>query len=119
MELDTIAAMIRIVPWQGELVPHFMLMTREERDDREKVTVMELAALQEGLYQAANKVDEMIHCLFDEIREEKMQEFLNDPRINPVSLNLNYKKIVDPEALEEDYKDLVKFLKEKFNDKNN
>tara|TARA_Y100001951_G_C11198073_1_gene215485 strand:- start:405 stop:740 length:336 start_codon:yes stop_codon:yes gene_type:complete len=75
MELDTIAAMIRIVPWQGELVPHFMLMTREERDDREKVTVMELAALQEGLYQAANKVDEMIHCLFDEIREEKMQEF--------------------------------------------
>lgn len=75
MELDTIAAMIRIVPWQGELVPHFMLMTREERSPKQQVTVMELAALQEGLYQAANKVDEMIHSLFEEIREEKMQEF--------------------------------------------
>ena len=75
MELDTLAAMIRIVPWQGELVPHFMLMTREERSPKHQVTVMGLAALQEGLYQAANKVDEMIHSLFEEIREEKMQEF--------------------------------------------
>ena len=74
MELDTLAAMIRIVPWEGELVPHFMLMTKEERP-QQAVTVLELAALQEGLYQAANKVDEMIHCLFEEIREEKMQEF--------------------------------------------
>ena len=49
-------------------------MTKEELP-QQAVTVLELAALQEGLYQAANKVDEMIHCLFEEIREEKMQEF--------------------------------------------
>ena len=75
MELNTLAVMVRLVPYQNELIPHFMLMTREERETHDTVTVMELAALQEGLYQAANKVDGMIHHLFDEIREEKMQEF--------------------------------------------
>jgi hypothetical protein len=75
MELDTLAIMVRLVPFKRELIPHFMLMTREERNSSDGVTVMELAALQEGLYQAANKVDGMIHKLFDDIREEKMQEF--------------------------------------------
>ena len=75
MELNTLAVMVRLVPFQDELIPHFMLMTREERESNETVTVMELAALQEGLYQAANKVDGMIHHLFDEIREERMREF--------------------------------------------
>jgi hypothetical protein len=75
MELDTLAVMVRLVPFQNELIPHFMLMTREERNDDDNVTVIELAALQEGLYQAANKIDGMIHRLFDELREEKMQEF--------------------------------------------
>ena len=75
MELDTLAVMVRLVPFQNELIPHFMLMTREERNPDDSVTVIELAALQEGLYQAANKVDGMIHRLFDELREEKMQEF--------------------------------------------
>ena len=49
-------------------------------------------------------------------KEERMREFLNDPRLNTVSLNLDYKKITDPELVEDDYKGLVKFLKEKFND---
>ena len=49
-------------------------------------------------------------------KEEKMAEFLADPRLNPVSLNLDYKKITDPESVEDDYKELVKFLKKKFND---
>ena len=49
-------------------------------------------------------------------KEERMREFLNDPRLNTVSLNLDYKKITDPESVEDDYKGLIKFLKEKFND---
>ena len=49
-------------------------------------------------------------------KEEKMAEFLADPRLNLVSLNLDYKKITDPESVEDDYKGLIKFLKEKFND---
>ena len=75
MDLNTLAVMVRLVPFENELIPHFMLMTKEEREASDSVTVMELAALQEGLYLAANKVDGMIHHLFDEIREEKMREF--------------------------------------------
>ena len=60
-------------------------------------------------------IDDHINANLNE-KEERMSEFLDDPRLNTVSLNLDYKKITDPESVEDDYKGLVKFLKEKFND---
>jgi len=74
-ELDTLAIMIRLIPWEGEYIPHFMMMSQEERPEDCNVTVMELAALQEGLYHAANRLDEMIRSLFTALKMEQMQEF--------------------------------------------
>ena len=67
--------MIRLIPWEGEYIPHFMMMSQEERPEDCNVTVMELAALQEGLYHAANRLDEMIRSLFTALKMEQMQEF--------------------------------------------
>jgi hypothetical protein len=63
-DLETLAIMVRLIPWEGEFIPHFMMMSQEERPEDCNVTVMELAALQEGLYHAANRLDEMIRGLF-------------------------------------------------------
>jgi len=74
-ELETLAIMIRLIPWEGEYIPHFMMMSQEERPEDCNVTVMELAALQEGLYHAANRLDEMIRSLFTALKIEQIQEF--------------------------------------------
>ena len=74
-DLDTLAIMVRLIPWEGEYIPHFMMMSQEERPEDCNVTVMELAALQEGLYHAANRLDEMIRSLFTALKMEQMQEF--------------------------------------------
>ena len=29
-ELETLAIMIRLIPWEGEFIPHFMMMAQEE-----------------------------------------------------------------------------------------
>ena len=67
-DLETLAIMVRLVPWEGEFIPHFMLMSQEERPEDCNATVMELAALQEGLYHAANRIDEMIRSLFTSLK---------------------------------------------------
>jgi len=74
-ELETLAIMIRLIPWEGEFIPHFMMMSQEERPEDCNVTVAELAALQEGLYHAANRLDEMIRSLFTALKLEQLQEF--------------------------------------------
>ena len=74
-DLETLAIMVRLVPWEGEYIPHFMMMSQEERPEDCNVTVAELAALQEGLYHAANRLDEMIRSLFTALKMEQMQEF--------------------------------------------
>jgi len=74
-DLETLAVMIRLVPWEGEFIPHFMLMSQEERPEDCNVTVMELAALQEGLYHAANRIDEMIRTLFTALKMEQLHHF--------------------------------------------
>ena len=74
-ELETLAIMIRLIPWEGEYIPHFMMMSQEERPEDCNVTVSELAALQEGLYHAANRLDEMIRSLFTALKMEQMEEF--------------------------------------------
>ena len=74
-DLETLAIMVRLIPWEGEYIPHFMMMSQEERPEDCNVTVMELAALQEGLYHAANRLDEMIRSLFTALKMEQMQEF--------------------------------------------
>ncbi len=75
LELDTIAAIIRLVPFEDEYIPHFMLMSKNDKDTADEVALAELASLQEGLYQAANKIDEMIRFLLDKMRFEKLKEF--------------------------------------------
>jgi len=74
-DLETLAIMIRLIPWEGEFIPHFMMMSQEERPEDSNITVMELAALQEGLYHAANRIDEMIRSLFTALKIEQIQEF--------------------------------------------
>lgn len=74
-DLETLAIMVRLVPWEGEFIPHFMLMSAEERPEDCNATVMELAALQEGLYHAANRIDEMIRSLFTSLKIEQLEEF--------------------------------------------
>ena len=74
-ELETLAIMVRLIPWEGEYIPHFMIMSQEDRPEDCNVTVMELAALQEGLYHGANRLDEMIRSLFTAMKIEQMQEF--------------------------------------------
>ena len=74
-DLETLAVMIRLIPWEGEFIPHFMLMSQEERPEDCNVTVMELAALQEGLYHAANRIDEMIRTLFTALKMEQLHKF--------------------------------------------
>ena len=74
-ELETLAIMIRLIPWEGEFIPHFMLMSQEDRPEDCNVTVMELASLQEGLYHAANRIDEMIRSLFTSLKIEQLEEF--------------------------------------------
>jgi hypothetical protein len=74
-DLETLAIMVRLIPWEGEFIPHFMMMSQEERPEDCNVTVMELAALQEGLYHAANRLDEMIRGLFAALKMEQLQEF--------------------------------------------
>ena len=74
-DLETLAIMVRLVPWEGAFIPHFMLMSQEERPEDCNATVMELAALQEGLYHAANRIDEMIRSLFTSLKIEQLEEF--------------------------------------------
>ena len=74
-DLETLAVMIRLVPWEGEFIPHFMLMSQEERPQDCGATVLELAALQEGLYHAANRIDEMIRSLFTSLKISQLDEF--------------------------------------------
>jgi len=74
-ELETLAIMVRLIPFEGEYIPHFMMMSQEGRPENCDVTVMELAALQEGLYHAANRLDDMIRSLFKVLKLEQLQEF--------------------------------------------
>jgi hypothetical protein len=75
LELDTVAAIVRLVPFEDEYIPHFMLMSKSDKDASDEIALAELASLQEGLYQAANKIDEMIRFLLDKMRFEKIKEF--------------------------------------------
>ena len=75
LELDTVAAIVRLVPFEDEYIPHFMLMSKSDKDATDEVALAELASLQEGLYQAANKIDEMIRFLLDKMRFSKLKEF--------------------------------------------
>tara|TARA_Y100000310_G_scaffold87866_1_gene84746 strand:+ start:5446 stop:5826 length:381 start_codon:yes stop_codon:yes gene_type:complete len=77
LELDTVAAIVRLVPFEEEYIPHFMLMSKSDVDVGDDVALAELASLQEGLYQAANKIDEMIRFLLDKMRHDKIKEFQN------------------------------------------
>ena len=74
-ELETLAIMVKLIPWEGEYIPHFMMMSNDERPDDCNVTVMEMAALQEGLYYAANRIDEMIRSMFMTMKMEQIKEF--------------------------------------------
>ena len=100
-QLDTVAAMVRIVPFEGEFIPHFALMTREEAFESQIVPIDELVAIQDGLYQAANKIDGMIHYLISQMKEEKLKEF---KRIADMMLQFEQDYVIDSnEEIDQDF----------------
>ena len=53
-------------------------------------------------------------------KERRMDEFLDDPGLNPNAMELNYDRINDPNDVDRDYRRVIEFLKGKFsNDQNN
>ena len=49
-----------------------------------------------------------------------MNDFLDDPGLNPNAMELNYDRINDPNDVDRDYRRVIEFLRGKFsNDQNN
>ena len=63
-------------------------------------------------------VDDLIdHSLRE--KEESMNAFLNDPGINAREMELNYDRINDPNDVEEDYRRVIEFLRDRFSNGQN
>ncbi len=53
-------------------------------------------------------------------KERRMNDFLDDPGLNPNAMELNYDRINDPNDVDRDYRRVIEFLRGKFsNDQNN
>jgi hypothetical protein len=75
-DLDTLAAVVRLVPFEGEYIPHFAIMSTDDGEDEvDTGTLAELVALQDGLYSAANKIDDMLRFFLKKVRDGKLEEF--------------------------------------------
>ena len=106
LELDTVAAIVRLVPFEDEYIPHFMLMSKSDKDTSDEIALAELASLQEGLYQAANKIDEMIRFLLDKMRFDKIKEFQDmAQKMHNLEFEISADIFNDDEDEDEDYDD--------------
>lgn len=63
-------------------------------------------------------VDDLIDHSLEE-KEVAMNTFLNDPGINAREIELNYDRINDPNDVEEDYRRVIEFLRERFSNGQN